>query len=190
MILRIDHVAIAVKDREKAEKFFTGLFGAIPGASAEDGNMKYRWQLYSLGDLSRMEILNPTDRGSFLDGFLANRDGGVHHITMQTADIKKAAAALEERGIPFFGYREYGDAWKELFIHPRDAFGVLIQIAEFRPDDWLPESVRMPGAGKFRVEPDNGGCRIHFPHPGGGTAALRLSAEEASDLAQSILKLV
>lgn len=37
MILRIDHVALAVKDYEKALAFFTKLLGAVPGAYAEDG---------------------------------------------------------------------------------------------------------------------------------------------------------
>ncbi|MBW2196957.1 MAG: hypothetical protein JRF58_03670 [Deltaproteobacteria bacterium] len=44
---------------------------------------------------------------------------------------------LEDHNIPYFGYNEYADFWKEIFIHPKDAFGVLIQIAEFDPDDWL-----------------------------------------------------
>ena len=47
---------------------------------------------------------------------------------------------LDDHNISYFGYNEYGDFWKEIFIHPKDAFGVLIQIAEFDPDDWLDKS--------------------------------------------------
>lgn len=50
---RIDHVSIAVKNREKAVHFIKNILGAIPGADLSDENMKYRWEMFSIGDLSR-----------------------------------------------------------------------------------------------------------------------------------------
>jgi len=180
MIKRIDHVSIAVRDFEKARKFFEGILGAIPGSHATDDSMKYKWHIFSAGDLSRLEIISPTGQGSFLDGFLKDREGGVHHITFQTSDIKKAKAVLEAAGIPYFGEYEYpGGIWKELFIHPRDAFGVLVQIAEFTPDDWLAPEVRMQAGQKFEVTETPDGCSLCFAHPGGGTVKLELSDNEA-----------
>ncbi len=187
MISRIDHVAIAVKDYDKAYRFFSALLGAVPGSSSRDDSMNYFWQNLSLGDLSRLELLAATGPDSFLDGFLAKKDGGVHHITMQTPDIKKAAAMLEQNGIPYFGYHEYGSIWKELFIHPKHAFGVLIQIAEFTSDDWLAPSVRMQGGKKFRIEPKNGGCSLTFSHPGGGTVSIVLSSTEMDELRKELI---
>ena len=186
MILRIDHVALAVQDYKKAFEFFTRLFGAILGAYAEDGSMKYLWQICSLGDLSRFELLTPTGPGSFLDGFLRNRQGGVHHITMQTPDIHRARRTLEENGIPYFGFNDYGPVWKELFIHPRDAFGVLIQIAEFQPDDWLSPQVRMPGGRRWSVEKSDSGAQLTFGNPGGGTVTIELSADEVESLIEDL----
>lgn len=184
MIARIDHIAIAVKDYDKAESFFTGLLGGVPGTGARDDSMGYFWQNIWLGDLSRLELLAPTAGGSFLEGFLKKKEmGGVHHITLQTPDIKSAAAKLERAGIPYFGFREYGDAWKELFIHPKHAFGVLIQIAEFHADDWLANSVKFPRGEKFSVEKKaDGGCSLTVAHPGGGKATVTLTAEEAARL--------
>lgn len=187
MIDRIDHVAIAVKDYAKALDFFTRIFGAIPGSNARDDAKRYFWQNFSLGDLSRIEILTPTDAGSFLDKFLHNREGGVHHITLQTPDIAKAMEILEAHGIPYFGYKKYPDGvWKELFIHPKDAFGVLIQIAEFRADDWLAECVRMPEGSRFRVEKTPQGYQLLIAHPGGGKAIIDLGKEELRELINSL----
>jgi len=186
MILRIDHVAIAVRDYEKALRFFTDILGAIPGSHADDHGMKYLWQNFALGDLSRLELLTPTGAGSFLDNFLEDRQGGVHHITMQVRDIDEAKKILEENNIPCFGYNAYGTAWKELFIHPRDAFGVLIQMAQFNPDDWLAESVRMRGGEKFTVTPGDEGCRLILAHEGGGTAGIDLSRKEISELMEAL----
>ena len=183
MILRVDHMAIAVKDYDKARDFFVRILGAVPGSAADDNShMMYRWENIALGDLSRLELLTPTGSGSFLDGFRASRDGGVHHITLQTSDIEETRKVLEKEDIPFFGYNAYGDAWKELFIHPRDAFGVLIQIAEFRADDWLSSEVQLSGGQSFEL--DNKGSRItlRLSHEGGGFVTSHLSQEEARRL--------
>jgi methylmalonyl-CoA/ethylmalonyl-CoA epimerase len=187
MISRIDHVSIAVKDQAKAEHFFRDILGAIAGAGASDPATKFFWQLFSLGDLSRLEIISPTGEGSFLDGFLKDREGGVHHITLQTPDLRKAMAHLEAQGIPFFGYNEYpGGVWKEIFIHPRHAFGVLIQIAEFEATDWLSEKVKFSLETRWQVEKTETGATLTFAHPGGGKVSLNLSRVELKKLLESL----
>ena len=180
VIARIDHVSIAVRDYEKAKKFFQVILGALPGASATDPAMKYFWQIFSLGDLSRMEILKPTAQGSFLDNFLSQREGGVHHITLQTWSIEKTKDLLDQYHIPYFGYNEYtGVLWKELFIHPRDAFGVLIQIAEFHPNDWLNQDLVPSGDRSWEIKKTESGLRLEIAHPGGGKMGLNLNRETA-----------
>ncbi|MBC2711396.1 MAG: VOC family protein [Desulfosarcina sp.] len=186
MILRIDHVSIAVRNYDKARRFFQQLMGAVAGAGAADETMKYRWQIFSLGDMSRLELIHPTAPGSFLDGFLKKQEGGVHHITLQTADIHRARTLLAEHAIPYFGFKEYGDFWKELFIHPRDAFGVLIQIAEFNADDFLDPSVKFSEEHRWTVTPTQTGCRLAIAHPGGGKAVVELSREEANRLVEAL----
>ncbi|MDQ5986987.1 MAG: methylmalonyl-CoA/ethylmalonyl-CoA epimerase [Syntrophus sp. SKADARSKE-3] len=183
MVSRIDHVSIAVKDFEKAEKFFRTLLGGIPGASAEDKKTKYFWQIYSLGDLTRLELITSTGAGSFLDNFLAEREGGVHHITLQTPDIAETRKILEQQGIPYFGYHEYkGAYWKELFIHPRHAFGVLIQISEFHPDDWLAKTVKLEEGNRWIIKKDQVGVGLHFSHPGGGKVQINLTKDDVKKM--------
>jgi len=187
MISRIDHVSLAVKDYEKAQNFFVALFGAVPGAFADDEHLKYHWRIFSLGDLSRLELLKSTGDGSFLENFYRrNPHGGVHHITLETPDIGHVKSVLEKKDIPFFGYAEYGDVWKELFIHPRDAFGVLIQVAEFRPDDFLDDRVKLPAGKKWSVHKDHRGIRLALAHPGGGTCEVRLTDAEAAMLMEDL----
>jgi methylmalonyl-CoA/ethylmalonyl-CoA epimerase len=186
MISRIDHVAIAVRDFKKTADFFRSILGAVPGTSSVDPGQKYLAETFSLGDLSRIEILTPTGKGSFLDNFLAERQG-VHHLCLQTQDIKKARRALDEHGIPYFGYYEYeGGGWKELFIHPRDAFGVLIQIAEFTPDDFIADELKIPEGARWTVKKTGKGVTLTLAHPGGGTVRLDLSQEEARALARDL----
>jgi len=179
MIARIDHISIAVKDQEKAEMFFRDVFGAVDGAAAEDSQNRFFWRLFSLGDLSRLEIISPSGEGGFLDKFLQDRGGGVHHITLQTPNIRQAMKNLEAKGIPFFGFNEYpSGVWKEIYIHPRHAFGVLIQIAEFEADDWLSEKVKFPAGKRWQVEKTPEGASLAFAHPGGGKVFLKFNRQE------------
>lgn len=191
MISRIDHIAIAVSDHEKARNFFEKILGAIPGTYAQVDSMKYIWRNFALGDLSRLELLSPTGKGSFLKNFLKNREGGVHHISLQTPDITKARQTLEQNNIPYFGYKEYiGGIWTELFIHPRDAFGVLIQIAQFNPDDWIAQSVKFPSGVRWSVEKSKKGALLSLAHPGGGKVSIELGKNEIKDLIDDMEKML
>ena len=63
MISRIDHVSIAVHDFKKAHAFFEKL-GIISGAKATDDQLKFYWNVFSWGDLSRLELIEPSGEGS------------------------------------------------------------------------------------------------------------------------------
>ena len=187
MISRIDHVSIAVKDFDKARKFFTEILGAIPGSKGDDETLKFYWEIFSMGDLSRIELITPTGTGSFIDGFLENREGACHHITLQVPDINKTKEELKKNGIPFIVGKDYGDEmWKEIFIHPKHAFGVLIQLSEFIAADWLSDSVKLPEGRKWQLDKNVTGCSIKFSHPGGGTATLNLSKDEIKKLIKDL----
>lgn len=187
LISRIDHVSIAVRNQQKAEHFFRDILGALAGVGAEEPKTRFFWRIFSLGDLSRLEIISPEGEGSFLEGFLKDKEGGVHHITLQTPDIRQAMTHLEAQGVPFFGYNEYpGGVWKEIFIHPRHAFGVLIQIAEFEAADWLSEEVKLPAETRWHVEKTPCGATIAFSHPGGGKMTLDLDHQELQQLIESL----
>ncbi len=189
MISRVDHVAIAVRDYASARHFFEEVLGAVPGADAEDAAKKFYWQTFVLGDMSRIELLTPTEEGSFLDGFLKTRPGGFHHITLQTPDLEAAIAVLEQHGIPYFGKHVYPDGtWKEVFVHPRDAFGVLVQIAEFRAEDWQAEDLFLPEGKRWEVEANEDGCTLIVGHPGGGKVRVPLTQEEAHALGEALMR--
>ena len=187
MISRIDHIAIAVKDHESALRFFRDVLGAVPGESYEVPRQNFIWQSLVLGDLTRLELVSPMGGGGLLEGFLSKREGGFHHITLQTPDLDAAIRRLEEHGIPYFGRHEYPDGtWKEVFIHPRDAFGVLIQIAEFHPNDWLSDAVRPSTDRPWEIGKTEEGIHLDLAHPGGGKISLDLSPEEAKKLIEDL----
>ena len=190
MITRIDHVSLAVKDYEGAVEFLTKILGAVSQYNGTDNNLKYYWETFALGDLSRFEIIKPTGKSSFLENFLKDKEGGIHHLVLQTPDIEMTREILEKNDIPYFGFQNYGERWKELFIHPKDAFGVLLQIAEFKASDWLSPSYSMPEDKKWSVERNNNKYNLTFSHPGGGKVKLSLDREEINKLIGDLNKML
>lgn len=188
MISRIDHVSIAVRDYDKAFGFFRTIAGVVKGAHASDKKMQYSWEILSAGDLSRLELMRPTGPNSFLKNFLAEKEGGVHHITFETPDILATKALLEANDIPYFGFNDQDPSWKELFIHPKHAFGVLIQIAEFQPEEWLDSSVGLPNGQKWALRKNDADIELTFAHPGGGKVKIDCSEEEIKNLIRDLEK--
>lgn len=137
MIRRIDHVAIAVRDLERARDFFIGCLGGRELFSAPFADQGYRWTTIELGTSCFIELIDPLEAGGFVHRFIEKRGEGPHHITFQVDDIEGMHRALAEKGVKTFGYSEALPGWKEFFIHPREAFGTLIQFAEFNPLDWI-----------------------------------------------------
>ena len=70
--------------------------------------------------------------------FLAARGPGVHHVTFKVPDIVAAAERVRSFGYDVVGFNDDFPYWKELFVHPKQALGIVIQLAEEHP---LPEGM-------------------------------------------------
>ena len=90
----------------------------------------------------------------------------------------------------YFGYRDTGNNWKEIFIHPKHAFGVLLQIAEFRPNDWIAPSNKMPEGQKWAFSKKRENFYLTFAHPGGGKVLFNMDKEEVKELIHDLKRLV
>jgi len=175
MIKRIDHIAIAVRDLDRAKSFFIDGLGGRELFSFPYVPQKFRWTTIELGASCFIELLDALEEDGFVHRFIEKRGEGPHHITIQVDDIHETRRTLEERGIKTFGYSEDLPRWKELYVHPKDAFGLLIQFAEFDPLDWInsgyiPRSYRQ-FAPEQRVGPEG------VPFEG-----LRVACEEGSEI--------
>lgn len=139
-VKRIERVALAVEDLDQAQAFFEQWFGAHFCPVEHIADMGIRYRPFDIG-ASKMELLQATHADSPVAKFIQRNGGpGIHHITFEVDDLDLAIAELERRGgriayrhtyapgVTFEGY-----VWREAFIHPKDAFGVLIHLAEKRP---------------------------------------------------------
>ena len=184
-IKRIDHVSLAVRDRAKALEFFTKALGARQVWSEGWPSQGFHWTLLELGDSCLLELIDPLGEASFLERFLEKRGDGAHHITLHVDDLGKTKRALDERGVPTFGYSEPYPGWKELYIHPKHAFGVLLQFAEFDPLHWVKPGDTVPAP--YRQFLDKAKRELTGQLLPLGDARLRERCEPVADVASPAL---
>ncbi|MCG2819042.1 MAG: VOC family protein [Actinomycetia bacterium] len=136
----IDHVGVAVKDKERASRFLTEVLGArkVLDEPWEYRGQEFNWAYFDIGAGGRIELISSTDPDSFINQFIEKRGEGMHHVTLQVENLMEAVEDLRSKGVTVLDVNTENPHWKEAFISPRDSFGVLIQIAEFDEDYWYP----------------------------------------------------
>jgi methylmalonyl-CoA/ethylmalonyl-CoA epimerase len=129
---RLDHVGIAVRSIEKARAFFEGALGATFRFANDDPGGAFRFAVFDLAGFT-IELLEPIDPAGFLAVFLEKRGEGVHHITLQTPELRAKVERLEQQGIRVVDKHLDTQEFLDAFISPRSACGVLFQLAETFP---------------------------------------------------------
>jgi methylmalonyl-CoA/ethylmalonyl-CoA epimerase len=133
MLKQIDHIAIVVQDMEAALKVYRDALG-LPLARVEDvpaEGVKVAFLPMPEGD-GEVELVQPTDEESGIARFLAKRGQGIHHICFRVDDIHAAMDHVVANGLRVIEDepRVGSQGQKYVFIHPKSAHGVLIELYE------------------------------------------------------------
>ena len=126
----LDHLAIGTPVLADGWDLFGGLLG---GTWAYGGDSPgYWWGQLEFTAGPKIELLTPTGGpdAAFLDRFLAARGAGPHHFSFLVTDIQEALARLRASGIEPVGVNLANPNWQEAFVHPRNAHGIVIQVAQ------------------------------------------------------------
>lgn len=129
-IANIEEIAIAVSDMEKAIALFKELFGM----KFEDGwdmpNEKMEVRSERIGEV-QFQLLHSTSPEGVIAKFIQNRGEGVHHIAFRVRKLEETVARLKAKGVQFtpeVPVRKLAGDY--IFIHPKSAHGVLIELIE------------------------------------------------------------
>ena len=133
MIGRLNHVAIAVRDIEKAARVYRETLGAEVSEAVPQPEHGVT-TVFILLPNTKVELLEPLGADSPIAKFLErNPDGGIHHICYEVDDIIEARDKLKADGARVLGTGEprIGAHGKPvLFLHPKDFFGTLVEIEQ------------------------------------------------------------
>jgi methylmalonyl-CoA/ethylmalonyl-CoA epimerase len=122
----LDHIAIVVRDLQRARKFYEGVLGGRFMYELERPEKGYRLCKIELYRLS-IELLEPLGDDSFLHAFLAKRGEGLHHLTFNLPAAKWETERLKQCGVEMIDDTDTAERF-ESFISPRSSHGVLIQL--------------------------------------------------------------
>lgn len=130
-LTEVDHVAIAVHDLESAIDWYARTFGATVAHRERVDRDGVEEALLSVAD-SYIQLLTPTTETSPVAKYLAARGEGIHHVGYRVEDCAVALRQAVEAGAraiddqPRAGSRGTTVA----FLHPKTAFGTLIELVE------------------------------------------------------------
>lgn len=129
--VRVDHVGIAVPTIADAQPFVEAL-GGTRTVLADGAKGDIRWAFFELGDASGIELIEPLGDDSFLHGYLDEHGPGLHHVTLDVADVEAMVEALEAGGIRVVDVAHHPDhGYSEAFVSPRNPTRALFQLMEF-----------------------------------------------------------
>ncbi|HYB98990.1 MAG TPA: VOC family protein [Candidatus Limnocylindrales bacterium] len=130
---KLDHVACGVRRIAEVAPYLEGVLGARPYRGGPNPDFNGRQWSFANGAL--LEIIEPAGaEGGFLHRFLDMRGPGIHHVTFKVPDIYAARARAEAAGYTVVGFNDAYPSWKECFLHPKQAQGIVVQFAENHPE--------------------------------------------------------
>jgi len=131
LLTEIDHVAIAVNDLEAAIAYYATTFGAEVEHREVVESDGVEEALLKVAD-SYIQLLTPTRDDSPVAKYLERKGEGLHHVGYRVADCGEALDAVKASGgrvideAPRPGSRGTTVA----FVHPKGAFGTLIELVQ------------------------------------------------------------
>jgi len=130
-IRRIDHLAVVVSDLDEALTFWRDALGLDVTEIAEVPAERSAIAFLPLEN-GEIELVQPTDGQSGIARYLAKRGPGMHHICLEVDDLDGLLARLKAHGVELINpepvTKENGVRYA--FIHPKSAFGVLVELYE------------------------------------------------------------
>jgi methylmalonyl-CoA/ethylmalonyl-CoA epimerase len=126
-----DHVAIAVKDIDRALGFFSRYFvsrGVRPKFSTGRGFMLAHMEVAGF----KLEFIQSAAKDDFVARFIERHGEGLHHASIDVRDFDGMLARLKGDGVRVVDERVNWRGEREFFISPRSSFGALFQVWDWK----------------------------------------------------------
>ncbi len=130
----LDHAAVASPRIRDLLPLYHELLGGEFYTGGDNPRVGYRAVQLRYPDGSKTELMEPLGGSTFFDSFFRrNPQGGVHHLTFVVPSITGALESARAAGYSLVGEYTGDEFWQEVFIHPREANGTLVQLAQPGP---------------------------------------------------------
>jgi methylmalonyl-CoA/ethylmalonyl-CoA epimerase len=130
-MLKIEHIAIAVKSLEGSESLFSKLLNIKPYKRELVESEKVKTSFFQMGE-SKIELLEPIGNDGPISKFIEKKGEGLHHIAFEVADIYSEMERLKKEGFELLNSEPKKGADNKLicFLHPKSTNGVLVELCQ------------------------------------------------------------
>ena len=131
LLTEIDHVAIAVRDLGAAVDYYRETFGAVVEHREVVESDGVEEALLKVAE-SYIQLLTPTNDDSPVAKYLEKRGEGLHHVGYRVRDCAEALQAVKNQGGQVIDQqpRPGSRGTTVAFVHPKAAFGTLIELVQ------------------------------------------------------------
>jgi len=130
---KIEHIGIAVKNIDEANKIYTKLLGYEHYKTEAVESEGVTTSFFTCGE-SKIELLEATREDSPIARYIEKRGEGVHHIAFAVDDIKAEIERLKQEGFVVLNEEPKAGADNKwvAFLHPKSSHGVLVELCQER----------------------------------------------------------
>jgi methylmalonyl-CoA/ethylmalonyl-CoA epimerase len=127
----IEHIGIAVNDLGSAIEFYEKVLGLKCYNIEEVPEQKVKTAFFLVG-LTKIELLESTDKDGPIGKFIEKRGEGIHHIAFAVENLENQLIHATESGIKLIDSspRKGAEGLDIAFLHPKSTNGVLIELCE------------------------------------------------------------
>ena len=128
---KIEHIGVAVKDMEEANKLYELLLNTKSYKMEEVESEGVKTSFFRVGE-SKIELLEATNPESAIAKFIEKKGEGIHHIAYDVEDIYVEMERLKKEGFVLLNEEPKKGADNKLvcFVHPKSANGVLVELCQ------------------------------------------------------------
>ncbi len=134
MILRLEHIGIAVRSAAVSNQVFEKLLGSPVYKTEEVASEGVLTAFLDAGN-TKIELLEATRPDSPIAKFIEKKGEGIHHLAFEVADIRAAMQLAGQLGFQLLSDEPKAGADNKLicFLHPRSTNGVLVELCQSVP---------------------------------------------------------
>ena len=128
---KIEHIGIAVRNIDEANKVYQSLLGEAHYKSEKVESEGVATSFFKCGE-SKIELLEATNEDSPIAKFIEKKGEGIHHIAFAVSDIKKEVKRLVKEGFRVLNEKpkKGADGKWVVFLHPKSSHGVLVELCQ------------------------------------------------------------
>lgn len=130
MVVKVDHIGIAVSNLEESKKIYEALGLKATGEEVVE-EQKVKVVFFPIGD-SEVELLESTSPEGPIAKFIEKNGQGIQHLAFRVPNIEEALEKMKAAGVRLIDEKpRYGAGGAKIaFLHPKSTNGVLIELSE------------------------------------------------------------